>query len=100
MSAPSVRDERRATRSVRTRVVRNPACGSRVLIVTHRQRMAAFVGALLSLLLAALDQTVVSTALPTIASDLHGFSHLSWVVTAYLLASTATVPLYGSLSDL
>jgi EmrB/QacA subfamily drug resistance transporter len=62
--------------------------------------MAAFFGALLALLLAALDQTVVSTALPRIASDLHGFSQLSWVVTAYLLTSTATVPLYGKLSDL
>jgi EmrB/QacA subfamily drug resistance transporter len=62
--------------------------------------MAAFVGALLALLLAALDQTVVSTALPRIAADLHGFSDLSWVVTAYLLTSTATVPLYGKLSDL
>jgi EmrB/QacA subfamily drug resistance transporter len=62
--------------------------------------MAAFVGALLALLLAALDQTVVSTALPRIASQLHGFSDLSWIVTAYLLTSTATVPLYGKLSDL
>jgi EmrB/QacA subfamily drug resistance transporter len=62
--------------------------------------MAAFLGALLALLLAALDQTVVSTALPQIAADLHGFSDLSWIVTAYLLTSTATVPLYGKLSDL
>jgi EmrB/QacA subfamily drug resistance transporter len=62
--------------------------------------MAAFFGALLALLLAALDQTVVSTALPRIASDLHGFSDLSWIVTAYLLTSTVTVPLYGKLSDL
>jgi EmrB/QacA subfamily drug resistance transporter len=62
--------------------------------------MAAFVGALLALLLAALDQTVVSTALPRIAADLNGFDNLSWIVTAYLLTSTATVPLYGKLSDL
>jgi EmrB/QacA subfamily drug resistance transporter len=62
--------------------------------------MAAFLGSLLALLLAALDQTVVSTALPRIAADLHGFSDYSWVVTAYLLTSTATVPLYGKLSDL
>jgi EmrB/QacA subfamily drug resistance transporter len=62
--------------------------------------MLAFLAALLALLLAALDQTVVSTALPRIAADLHGFSQLSWVVTAYLLTSTATVPLYGKLSDL
>src|SRR6185437_9942133 len=62
--------------------------------------MVAFLGALLAMLLAALDQTVVSTALPRIAADLHGFSDLSWIVTAYLLTSTATVPLYGKLSDL
>jgi EmrB/QacA subfamily drug resistance transporter len=68
--------------------------------MTHRQRMLAFYGALLALLLGALDQTVVSTALPRIAAQLHGFSQLSWIVTAYLLTSTATVPLYGKLSDL
>jgi EmrB/QacA subfamily drug resistance transporter len=62
--------------------------------------MLAFFGVLLALLLAALDQTVVSTALPRIAADLHGFSDLSWIVTAYLLTSTATVPLYGKLSDI
>jgi EmrB/QacA subfamily drug resistance transporter len=62
--------------------------------------MLAFFGVLLALLLAALDQTVVSTALPRIAADLHGFSDLSWIVTAYLLTSTATVPIYGKLSDL
>ena len=50
--------------------------------------------------LAALDQTVVSTALPTIVGDLHGASHLSWVVTAYLLASTVSTPLWGKLGDL
>lgn len=62
--------------------------------------MFAFFGAMLALLLAALDQSIVATALPRIAADLHGFSNLSWVVAAYLLASTATVPLYGKLSDL
>ena len=55
---------------------------------------------MLATLLAALDQTIVATALPQIAADLHGFEHLSWVVTAYLLATTVTVPLYGKLSDL
>jgi EmrB/QacA subfamily drug resistance transporter len=54
---------------------------------------------LLGLLLAALDQTIVSTALPTIVSDLGGLNHLSWVVTAYLLASTAATPLWGKLGD-
>ncbi|AQU71205.1 MDR family MFS transporter [Streptomyces niveus] len=67
-----------------------------------RSRRTVFVsiGALLlGLLLAALDQTIVSTALPTIASDLGGLDHLSWVVTAYLLASTAATPLWGKLGD-
>ncbi|MET8767318.1 MDR family MFS transporter [Streptomyces sp. NPDC004658] len=54
---------------------------------------------LLGLLLAALDQTIVSTALPTIVSDLGGLEHLSWVVTAYLLAATAATPLWGKLGD-
>src|SRR5690349_4210010 len=55
---------------------------------------------MLAILLAALDQTIVSTALPTIVGDLGGLSHLSWVVTAYLLAATITGPLYGKLGDL
>ena len=55
---------------------------------------------LLVLLLASLDQTIVSTALPTIVGDLGGISKLSWVVTAYLLASTVVGPMYGKLGDL
>lgn len=55
---------------------------------------------LLGMLLAALDQTIVSTALPTIAGDLHGLTDLSWVVTAYLLALTVSTPLWGKLGDL
>src|SRR4051794_6339371 len=55
---------------------------------------------MLATLLAALDQTIVATALPSIVTDLSGFDRLSWVVTAYLLTSTVTVPLYGKLSDL
>lgn len=54
----------------------------------------------LLLMLAALDQTIVSTALPTIVADLGGLEHLSWVVTAYVLASTIVAPLYGKLGDL
>ena len=65
------------------------------------QRVRLIVGALmLVLLLASLDQTIVSTALPTIVGDLGGLTHLSWVVTAYLLASTVSAPLYGKLGDL
>jgi EmrB/QacA subfamily drug resistance transporter len=59
-----------------------------------------FGGLLLVMLLAALDQTIVSTALPTIVGDLGGLSHISWVVTAYLLAQTAVTPLYGKLGDM
>jgi MFS family permease len=59
-----------------------------------------FAGLMLVLLMAALDQTIVSTALPTIVGDLGGLSHISWVVTAYLLAQTAVTPVYGKLGDL
>jgi len=59
-----------------------------------------FGGLLLVMFLAALDQTIVATALPTIVGDLGGLSHISWVVTAYLLAQTAVTPLYGKLGDM
>ena len=69
--------------------------------VEQPQRVRLIFGALLLvLLLASLDQTIVSTALPTIVGDLGGIQHLSWVVTAYLLASTVSGPLYGKLGDL
>ncbi|MBR8742715.1 MDR family MFS transporter [Nocardiopsis sp. MG754419] len=66
----------------------------------HGGRLALIMTALmLTVLLAALDQTIVSTALPTIVSDLGGLNHLSWVITAYLLAVTASTPLWGKLGD-
>ena len=68
--------------------------------IGHRRRLIIIGALLLGMLLAALDQTIVATALPTIAGDLHGLSHLSWVVTAYLLASTISTPLWGKLGDL
>jgi EmrB/QacA subfamily drug resistance transporter len=68
--------------------------------VTRREVLVAFSGMMLATLLAALDQTIVATALPRIVGDLGGFQRLSWVVTAYLIASTVTIPLYGKLSDL
>ena len=55
---------------------------------------------MLVLLLASLDQTIVATALPTIVSEIGGLTHLSWIVTAYLLATTVVVPLYGKLGDI
>ena len=62
-------------------------------------KAATMLGVCLAMLLAALDQTIVSTALPRIVTELGGLEHLSWVFTAYMLASTVTVPLYGKLSD-
>ncbi len=67
--------------------------------VASRRRLI-FGALLLVLFIASLDQTIVSTALPTIVGDLGGLQHLSWVVTAYLLASTVVGPLYGKLGDL
>jgi EmrB/QacA subfamily drug resistance transporter len=68
--------------------------------MTHRQVLVVFSGLLLAMLLAALDSTIVSTALPTIVGELGGLTRLSWVVTAYLLAQTVVTPLYGKLGDL
>ena len=58
-----------------------------------------FGGLMLVLLLAALDQTIVATALPTIVGDFGGIQHISWVVSAYLLGQTAVTPLYGKLGE-
>lgn len=67
---------------------------------THRQILVIMSGLLLGMLLAALDQTIVATALPTIVGDLGGLTHIAWVTTAYLLAATVSTPLYGKLGDL
>jgi EmrB/QacA subfamily drug resistance transporter len=86
-----------------------PAEGSRVpqaaageaLPDLGRRRILLIIGALMcGMLLAALDQTIVSTALPTIVGDLKGGSHIAWVVTAYLLATTVSTPLWGKLGDM
>jgi len=77
-----------------------PLPGSVPTYMTHRQIMVVLSGLMLGMLLAALDQTIVSTALPTIVGELGGLNQLSWVVTAYLLTSTAATPLYGKISDL
>ena len=78
--------------------VLEPAATSSPL--SHRQVLVVFSALLTGMFLSALDQTVVSTALPTIVGDLGGLQHLSWVITAYLLTSTASMPLYGKISDL
>ncbi len=68
--------------------------------LAHREVMIVLPGLLLAILLAMLDQLIVSTALPRIVGDLGGVAHLSWVVTAYILASTITTPFYGKLGDM
>src|SRR5215475_2315436 len=68
--------------------------------LTHRQILTILVGLLMAMFLAALDQTVVSTAMRTISDDLHGFSLQAWATTAFLITSTISTPLYGKLSDM
>src|SRR5947209_13289587 len=81
--------------SLRERLARKPP-GYRFTI---GRILAIYSGLMLALFLAALDQTIVATALPRIVSDLGGITQYSWVFTAYMLASTVTVPLYGKLGD-
>ncbi|MEW9508837.1 MFS transporter [Streptomyces bacillaris] len=76
-----------------------PAPPAADAISPRRVRMV-FLGLMLTLLLAALDQMIVATALPKIVGELHGLEKMSWAVTAYLLASTIVLPLYGKLGDL
>ena len=71
-----------------------------VKVHTHREIMVILGGLMTGLLLAALDQTIVSTALKSIVEDFDGLNHYTWVVTAYLLTSTASTPLYGKISDI
>jgi EmrB/QacA subfamily drug resistance transporter len=68
--------------------------------LTHKEIMIVLSGLMTGMLLAALDQTIVSTALKNIVEDFDGLNHYTWVVTAYLLTSTASTPLYGKISDL
>lgn len=68
--------------------------------LTSKQKVLIMLGVFLAMLLAALDQTIVATAMPQIVSQLNGLEHLSWVFTAYMLASTVSVPIYGKLSDI
>jgi MFS family permease len=77
------------------------AAGTGEISKAEHRRILVILGApMLGMLLAALDQTIVATALPTIAGDLHGLNHLSWVVTGYILTATISTPLWGKLGDL
>src|SRR5436853_6038763 len=74
-----------------------PAGGAQL---SHRQILEVLAGLRLGMFLAALDQTIVASAIRTIGDDLHGLSVQAWVTTAYLITSTISTPLYGKLSDL
>src|SRR5919197_1168404 len=81
-----------------TATAADPESGS--ALIGSQRRNFVFVAVLLGMLLAALDQTIVATALPTVVADLGGAGHQSWVVTSYLLASTIVTAIVGKLGDL
>ena len=68
--------------------------------LSHRQILTILSGLMMGMFLAALDQTIVATAIRTIADDLHGLSIQAWATTAYLITATISTPLYGKLSDI
>ncbi len=68
--------------------------------ISKNQKLLVMLGLMLAMFLAALDQTIVSTAMPRIVQELNGLEHLSWVFTVYMLASTVVIPIYGKLSDM
>lgn len=68
--------------------------------ISRNKKIAIMIAVMLGILLSALDQTIIGTAMPRIVQELHGLEHLSWVFTAYMLASTIAVPIYGKLSDI
>ena len=69
-------------------------------VATRREVLAVLPALMLAMMLAMLDNMIVSTAMPRIVGDLHGLSHLSWVVTAYVLGTTVSTPLWGKIGDL
>lgn len=79
---------------------RAPQADVDVVELPKNRLIALFVGLMLAMLLSSLNNTVLSSAMPTIVGELDGVEHMSWVVTAFILASTVTMPVYGSLSDL
>ena len=76
------------------------AAGDEAVAATRRHILLVFAGLMVTMLLASLDQMIFSTALPTIVGELDGVNHMLWVTTAYILASTITLPVYGKLGDL
>src|ERR1700704_5227927 len=86
------------TSTAATATAKDPESGS--ALTSPQRRNFIFVAVLLGMLLAALDQTIVATALPTVVADLGGAGHQSWVVTSYLLASTIATAVVGKLGDL
>jgi EmrB/QacA subfamily drug resistance transporter len=89
-----------AARAANVASANGSGAGNGALPGLSRRSILLIIGALmLGMLLAALDQTIVSTALPTIVGDLKGGSHIAWVITAYLLATTVSTPLWGKLGD-
>ena len=79
--------------------VRPPPSGE-VPALAHRDVITVFTGLMLAIFIAALNQTIIAPALPTIGRQFNDFESLAWLVTAYLLTSTAVAPLYGKLSDI
>src|SRR5712692_726036 len=88
------------TQSTRASAITVPELQPLGATASRGRIIAILIGVILGMLLAALDQTVVGTALPRIVTELGGFNHYAWVVTAYLLASTVSIPIYGKLSDI
>ena len=80
--------------------MKKPVKNAEIGPLTHKEILVVLSGLMTGLLLAALDQTIVSTALKSIVEEFDGLNHYTWVVTAYLLTSTASTPLYGKISDL
>ena len=74
--------------------------GAPPIVLTRRRINLIFTGLLAGMLMAALDQTIVSTAMPTIVGDLGGVSHMAWTTTAYLLATTLVMPVYRKFGDM
>jgi EmrB/QacA subfamily drug resistance transporter len=82
------------------RTTPEPAEPTRPIVLTRRRVNTIFAALLAGMLMSSLDQTIVSTAMPTIVGDLGGVSHMAWVTTAYLLATTLVMPIYGKFGDL